>query len=770
MTGAQTVVLLLYSAAIFVGAGLLFVVQPMVGKMVLPLLGGTPAVWSTCMVFFQAALLLGYAYAHAGAAWLGPRRQAILHVAVLALPLLVLPLGVDARLLRTGTANPVLDVLLLLSATVGLPFVVVSASAPLLQKWFASTGHPAAADPYFLYAASNLGSMLALLGYPFLIEPRLQLRTADWFSQTRLWSAGYVTLAVLTIACAIVLWVSGRTTVVPEPADGERDGGALTARDRLRWIALSFVPSSLLLGATTYITMDIAAVPLLWVLPLATYLLTFILVFGRWPLRLHRWTTSLTVPAVLLTIFFMVSELKTQIWMTILWHLLMLLVVALACHGELARRRPSPAHLTEFYLLIAVGGVLGGLFNALVSPVVFNSLAEYPLAMVLACVLVLAAGPRPPRAAPWLAVALPLGVAALAFVLFSDTLSLRFDFSFLTHRAGLGKTVLGTWLQNLENTVNKELIYGPPIVAAFFLRRRPLVLGAALVGILMAAGYVDARKSDQIAQVRSFFGVLKIVRVEGDNGYTELRHGTTIHGRQSLVATRRAEPLAYYHTRGPIAQLYEEMAGHRRPLRTAVIGLGTGTMAAFARPGDVMTIYEIDAHVRDLALHPRFFTYVADARARGATIAIEMGDARLRLEAVRRERPAERYDLILVDAFSSDAIPVHLLTREAIRLYLDALAPDGIIGLHISNRYLRLEPVVAGLAADAGLVGMVIDDPFAAEVEGGIESTLAVVARSPDAFGGLAADVHWTASPLEVDRRVGVWTDDFHSLLSVFKW
>ena len=479
--------------------------------------------------------------------------------------------------------------------------------------------------------------------------------------------------------------------------------------------------------------------------------------------------TWLTTPAVLLTIFFMVSELKTQIWVTILWHLLMLLVVALACHGELARRRPSPAHLTEFYLLIAVGGVLGGLFNALVSPVVFNSLAEYPLAMILACVLVLAAGPRAPRV-PWLAVALPLGVAALAFVLFSDTLSLRLDFSFLTRRAGLGKTVLGTWLQNLENTLNKELIYGPPIIAAFFLRRRPLVLGAALVGVLVAAGYVDARKSDQIHQVRSFFGVLKVARTEGDNGYTELRHGTTIHGRQSLVAARRGEPLAYYHTRGPIAQLYEELAGRRRPLRTAVIGLGTGTMAAFARPGDVMTIYEIDAHVRDLALDPRFFTYVADARARGATVAIEMGDARLRLEAVRRERPAERYDLILVDAFSSDAIPVHLLTREAIRLYLDALAPDGLIGLHISNRYLRLEPVVARLAADAGLGGMVIDDPFAGEVEGGIESTLAVVARSPEAFGGLAADVHWTASPLEVEPRVRVWTDDFHSLLSVFKW
>jgi hypothetical protein len=772
MTGPQTAVLLLYSATIFVGAGLLFVVQPMVGKMVLPLLGGTPAVWSTCMVFFQAALLLGYAYAHAGAAWLGPRRQAVLHVGVLALPLLVLPLGVDARLLRAGTANPVLDVLLLLSTTVGLPFVVVSASAPLLQKWFASTGHPAAADPYFLYAASNLGSMLALVGYPFLIEPRLQLRAADWVSQTRLWSTGYVALAVLTIACAVVLWVSGRTTIVPEPAAGlgEPGGEAPTARDRLRWIALSFVPSSLLLGATTYITMDIAAVPLLWVLPLATYLLTFILAFGRWPLRLHRWTTMLTVPAVLLTIFFMVSELKTQIWMTILWHLVMLLVVALACHGELARRRPAPAHLTEFYLLIAVGGVLGGVFNALVSPLIFNSLAEYPLAMILACILVVAAGPRPGRAPVLAAVALPVGIAALAFVLFSDTLAFRVDFSFVMRRLGLGTTVLGTWLQNLENTVNKELIYGPPIVAAFFLRRRPLVLGAALAGILLAAGYVDARKNDQIHQVRSFFGVLKVTRVEGDNGYTELRHGTTIHGRQSLVPARRAEPMAYYHTRGPIGQLYAELARRGRPLRVAVIGLGTGTMAAYARPGDVMTIYEIDTHVRDLALDPRFFTYVADARARGATIAIEMGDARLRLEAVRRERPAERYDLILVDAFSSDAIPVHLLTREALRLYLDALEPDGILALHISNRYLRLEPVVAHLAEDAGLRGMVIDDPFAGEVEGGIESTLAIVARSPEAFGRLAADVHWTASPLEVEPRVAVWTDDFHSLLSVFKW
>jgi SAM-dependent methyltransferase len=308
------------------------------------------------------------------------------------------------------------------------------------------------------------------------------------------------------------------------------------------------------------------------------------------------------------------------------------------------------------------------------------------------------------------------------------------------------------------------------VVACFFLRRRPLVLGAALVGMLVTSGYVDARKNDQIRQVRSFFGVLSVVRVEGDRGYTELRHGTTIHGRQHLAPARREEPAAYYHRRGPIAQLYAELAQRGPGLRTAVIGLGTGTMAAFARPGDVMTIYEIDGRMRDTALDPAYFTYVADARKRGATIHLEMGDARLRLEAVRRERPDERYDLILMDAFSSDAIPVHLLTREALRLYLDALRPDGVVAFHISNRYLRLEPVVAGLAEDAGLAGLLVEDPYAGEEEDAIESTLAIVALRPEAFGGLTTDVHWTATPLEPSPRVGVWTDDFHSLLSVFKW
>ncbi len=398
--------LLLYSITMFVGATLLFVVQPMVGKMILPLLGGTPAVWSTCMVFFQAALLGGYAYAHASAALLGVRRQMLLHVALLALPLAVLPLAVNPALLRGGDANPVLDVLLLLGISVGLPFLVVSATAPLVQQWFTRTGHPAARDPYFLYAASNLGSMLALLGYPTLIEPTLRLRGDGWLTQTRLWSAGYAALAVLIALCALALWMREEQAVREEPRDGTLaeapseppPGWGLC----LRWIALAFVPSSLLIGSTTYITTDIAAVPLLWVMPLAIYLLTFILAFGRWPARLHRTVVAGMVPVVLVVFFLMLSGFKQRIWITVLWHFLLLFVVALACHGELALTRPPARHLTQFYLLLSVGGVLGGLASALIAPMVFRSLLEYPLVMALGCLgSALGLGARSRKTWPW---------------------------------------------------------------------------------------------------------------------------------------------------------------------------------------------------------------------------------------------------------------------------------------------------------------------------------------------------------------------------------
>jgi len=772
---ALTAVLLLYALTLFAGATLLFVMQPMVGKMILPLLGGTPAVWSTCMVFFQAALLGGYAYAHASAARLPPSRQALLHLVALALPFAVLPLAANPGLLRGGEANPVLDVLTLLSVSVGLPFLVVSATAPLLQNWFTRTGHPAARDPYFLYAASNLGSMLALLGYPTLVEPRLPLRGAGWLTQTTLWSMGYGALVVLTALCALTLWWRPEGAALPTPADAVNApaGPAPGWGRRLHWIALAFVPSSLLLGATTYVTTDLAAVPLLWVLPLAIYLLTFILAFGRWPRALHRAVVAITLPLVLLVIFLMVAALPERIWITVICHFALLFVIALACHGALALDRPAPLHLTEFYLLISVGGVLGGLFNALLAPLVFSSLIEYPLAMVLACVLLrarggrvgLGLGPGALRAA-----ALVLLVAALALVLYSESATLRVDFSFLARVLEWSSARVGEWLDPIERPVNKALIYGPPLVlAGLLLRRRPLHLGLALTAVLLVAGFVDARNSEQIRQSRSFFGVLHITRDRDEKGYAELRHGTTLHGRQSLEPARRAEPLSYYPRKGPIGQLFVELDRRLTTVRMAVIGLGTGTLAAYARPGDRVTFYEIDRLVRDVAFDPRYFTYAVDARDRGVSLRLELGDARIRLDAVRRERPEERYDVILVDAFTSDAIPVHLVTREALRLYFDMLSPRGILALHISNRYLRLEPVVANLAEDGGYARL-LQHGDTGDIRGGVEASWALLARRPEDFGAMASDSRWTEAPLDPERAVGTWTDDFHNLLSIFKW
>ena len=771
-----TAVLLLYALTLFAGATLLFVMQPMVGKMILPLLGGTPAVWSTCLVFFQAALLGGYAYAHASTTRLRPSRQALLHLIVLAVPLAVLPLAVNPRLLRGGEANQVLDVLTLLSVSVGLPFLVVSATAPLLQQWFTRTGHPAARDPYFLYAASNLGSMLALLGYPTLVEPRLPLQGPGWLTQTTLWSTGYGVLALLTALCALTLWWKPAGATPPAPPQGPDDAADAPTEPgpgwprRLHWIALAFVPSSLLLGATTYITTDLAAVPLLWVLPLAIYLLTFILAFGRWPRVLHRVVVAITLPLVLLLIFLMVSALPERIWITVLWHFGLLFVIALACHGALALDRPAPRHLTEFYLLISVGGVLGGLFNALLAPLVFSSLIEYPLVMVLACVLLHAGrggaglGPGALRAAVSV-----LLVAALALVLYSESATLRVDFSFLARVLEWSSARVGDWLDPIERPLNKLLIYGPPLGLAWLLRRRPLHLGLALAAVLLVAGFVDARNSDQIRQSRSFFGVLRISRDRDEKGYTELRHGTTLHGRQSLEPSRRAEPLSYYQRKGPIGQLFVELDRRPGAVRMAVIGLGTGTLAAYARPADRVTFYEIDRLVRDVAFDPRYFTYAVDARDRGASLRMELGDARIRLDAVRRDRPEERYDVILVDAFTSDAIPVHLLTREALRLYFDMLGPRGIIALHISNRYLRLEPVVANLAED-GRYARLLQHGDTGDVRGGVEASWVLLARRPEDFGEMASDSRWTVATLDPEPRVGTWTDDFHNLLSVFKW
>jgi hypothetical protein len=672
-----------YTLAIFTGAFLLFLVQPMFSKMVLPLLGGTPAVWNTCLLFFQTALLAGYLYAHLSARWLRPGRQAALHLLVLAAALLTLPITIGDRWATPGTTHPTLWLLALLTASLGLPFFVLSGSGPLLQKWFSHSRHPDAQNPYFLYAASNLGSMVALLSYPVLVEPRLRLG-----EQSRLWTLGFALLLALTVLCAGLLWRGrdgasvGVADVVGAAGGAGAAESAITIRRRVRWVLLAFAASSLLLGVTTYITTDIAAVPLLWAIPLALYLLTFVLVFARRQLVPHRLAVRaqpwLVVPAVLL----MVWGVRTAATPTFLLHLAAFFVTALVCHGELARDRPPARRLTEFYLLLSLGGALGGAFNTLAAPQLFHSIAEYPLVLALACV-------------------------------------------------------------------------------AF--REQPVRFGLGL-GALLAVGLALRPGPDEVLfRDRTFFGTHRVVVRDGGAVHA-LMHGTTLHGTQRQEPARRLEITTYYHREGPLGQIFEVLRSRTPAGRVGVVGLGTGSMACYGTAGEAWTFFEIDPVVERIAREPHLFTFLRDC---APEVDVVLGDARLTLA----RRPPGEFDLLVIDAFNSDAIPVHLLTRESLALYLDRLAPGGLLALHVTNRHLELEPVLAGLQWSLGAAALYTWQRPRPNDEGASSASAAmwgVFAREPEDLGELAADPRWRAPVLEAGVRV--WTDDFANLLAVFRW
>jgi hypothetical protein len=764
--------LLVYALTLFLSALLLFLVQPLIGKLIVPLLGGSPAVWDACMVFFQATLLAGYAYAHYSANWLGERRQAPAHLAVLLLPAAVLPLGVSPGLVPSGGGNPIAGLLLLLLASAGLPFFAVAATAPLLQRWFANTSHPAAKDPYFLYAASNAGSMLALLGYPIVVEPRLTL------SQQRMaWSIGYGVLVGLLAVCALLF----RTSPVPANDKGlvtppAGDDEPIPLRRALRWVALAFVPSSLMLGATTYITTDIAAIPLLWVLPLALYLLSFILVFSRMMARVHRFAVLGLPVLLLLLVFLMVSHFQARMWTVILVHLVTLLVVATVCHGELAEDRPPARRLTQFYLLMSLGGVLGGLFNVLLAPLLFTSTAEYPLALVAAALLMprlrAADGPARPLTR-WLDFLLPagLGLLLLGFTLVCYGRQ-------LPAVSGLMATVV-TALGGRSGLNPASLMsifcYAPPIMLIYVLVERPVRFGLAVAAVFLVCSLPEEFDGTMLYRDRSFFGVLTVTGgydpsgKDGNHSSHRLYHGNTLHGKQ-FDDELSSEPTTYYSRTGPIGRLIGVLPGQSSPRDVAVVGLGTGTMAAYARPGDHFTFYEIDRAVKALSFdQDRYFTYVADAKRLGAEVDIVLGDARLSLDRERREGSSRKYDLIVVDAFSSDAIPVHLMTRQALRIYRARLKDDGVIAFHTSNKYLALEPVVGNVSTAEGMACLMMSDDDAGSTEvGRVPSTWVMVAGREKCFGTLVDDPHWMRPPH--NARVGVWTDDYSNLLRVFDW
>jgi hypothetical protein len=573
----------LYAATLFLSALLVFSVQPMFAKMVLPRLGGSSGVWNTAMVFFQAALLAGYAYAHAAARLLAPRRQVLLHGAVLLVAFVALPVGMAAGWTAPGTHDPILWLLGLMAVSVGLPFFAIAATAPLMQRWFAYSDHSAAADPYFLYGASNLGSLLALLGYPVVMEPLLKLEGQSW-----VWTSGYALLLVMIAACGLPLWRHrGRAIADALPRHETRRTGPVAWSRRLHWLLLAFAPSSLLLGVTAHITADVAAAPLLWVIPLALYLLTFVFVFARRPILKHAWMVR--IQPMLLVPFAIVLSFDISVWwFTLALHLTVFFVTTMVCHGELAKRRPEASHLTEFYLWMSLGGVMGGIVVAIVAPTLFDSVYEYPLALILACMLRPMLDTGGGRFAKWVDFALPV---ALFIAIAVPTMAIE---------NGL------PW----ANPLAAYFTYIAVGIFAFGSQNRPLRFGLGIAAIALALSAIHG-SAESLARERSFYGIYKVSSKEAGQ-FTVLRHGTTLHGAQHTDPALRREPLTYFSREGPLGQMFAALEGTDRLWRVGAVGLGAGTAACYRQPGQTWTFYEIDPVVERLARDTRYFHYLSD--------------------------------------------------------------------------------------------------------------------------------------------------------------
>lgn len=741
----------LFSAAVFMSAFLLFLVQPMVGRMLLPLFGGAAAVWNTCLVFYQALLLLGYLHAHALSRRVRLERQWLVHGAILLMVLLTLPLRLSRHATGLDSWSPAAAVLWRLLTSVGPAFFALAGTGTLLQSWFSRSDHPSASDPYFLYAMSNLGSMLALLSYPFFVEPRLGLA-----AQSRGWAWSFIVLVGLTTLCGWLVAGSERgETAMATTAQAEARS-ALPWRRRLEWAGLVFVPTSLMMGGTLYLTTDIAPVPLLWIGPLSLYLLGYILAFARLPRVIVGVAGALAGPTVIVLLFFLLSEMRYPTWAAFALHLGALFLVAVTWLGKLTATRPARAYLTEFYLWISVGGMLAGIFNALLAPLLFKTAAEYLLVLIVAVSLMHSVRRRPGAPEARLsAKALVTEAAAAAVVAWLCTWLLSTPWP-LTR---LDLTALGNLIDFPRWRVTTLLTYAIPIGLCLlcYLLGRTIAFALGLAAVAWVCTVENEAGQHFVRRERSFFAVLAVTDdPEGDCRH--LLNGRTPHGRQFLDPARRATPLAFYLEEGPVGDLFRELHRSGRGGDVAVIGLGTGTIASYGTPGQRMTFYEIDPAVVRIARDPSLFTYVSDSKA---AVEIVLGDARLKLA----DAAAGRYDLIAVDAFSSDAIPTHLLTREALALYLEKLAPRGLIAIHISNRYVDLAGLTARLAADSGLA-MRVHTWGGGDGCGRFSTRWVVMARGEEELGELATA--W--QPVTVPADAPVWTDEYSNLAALLSF
>lgn len=731
----ETAVLLAFAGTLFVSALLLFSVEPMFARLVLPKLGGSPSVWAVSLCFFQAALLAGYLYAHALNRYLTSRAALLAHLALLSAVGFALPIAIPVSFVDPPTDGAYLWLFGLLAAGVGLPFFAISATAPLLQAWFARTGGRHAADPYFLYGASNLGSLVALLAYPLAIEPALGLR-----AQGAVWSLGFSVLTVLIAFCGLPLLRAREPMTLAAAAPVSRvDAAAPDWRARLGWIALAFLPSGAVVAVTTYITTDVASAPFLWVGPLALYLATFIVVFRERLAFDYRLLTE-GLPVALLGVV-----LTQGMLVSLLFALVAFFIAALLCHRELYLRRPGAARLTEFYIWMSVGGVLGGIFSALVAPQVFSTVFEFPLLMLLA--LLFRPGVLIGREAPlsWRRLA---GVAA-AMIGFIAGYKLAVHLGFLPADAIYRIALIGA------------LIAGLVVIRKWPEHRTALVLA------MITAAALNPTDLRTVALERSFFGVHRVM-LSDDGKLRLLLHGTTTHGARRLVddagkAVVEPIPATYYEKGAPMARAVAivrgTVAGRGTPMRVGVVGLGAGSLACHARPSEDWRYFEIDPVVARLARDPKHFDFLARCLPKAD---IEIGDARL---TVARQSDG-RFDLLVVDAFSSDSIPVHLLTTEALRMFADKIRSDGLLVLHTSNRNLDLAPAVAStIAAVPGLSAAIVDDPRPRRGYDSTPSQAVFVARYGAA---LAAVLREPGARMLEGGTVRPWTDDYADVLGAF--
>ena len=730
---------ILFAVAIFTSAALVFVVQPMVTKLVLPMLGGSPAVWNTAMVFFQTALLAGYGYAHLLQRVGSIKLQVGIHLALLLVAALFLPLSVNGLLGDPDPAAPIMWLLATLTLSVGAPFAILSATAPLLQAWYARVraGHADGQNPYVLYAASNLGSFLALLSYPILIEPLATLSGQRWG-----WSGGYVAFMLMVVALAFTVW-RRRLDQTAEPAQLEASA-PISWREKGILVLLAAAPSSLMLGVTSHLSTDVASAPFLWVLPLALYLLTFVIAFQNrpWiPLNVTLIIQGATGAIVVLIVAFRSANWSLAFGL----HLTAFFFAALMCHQLLASRRPPPDRLTEFYLLMSLGGVVGGAFTALLAPVIFNMVWEYPLVLVLVGL-----------ARPWGRGRLSgthTGTLFAAAVVAASPVLLSI---WLNANDGARGWFYANFPLGMDQLAMVMLM--PAAICAFLLRDRALLFTAILLMITLSAQWI-ARGYDWSYSERSFFGVMRVAnapdpRLGGD--VHVLMHGTTLHGAQARDDRFDCVPTLYYAAATPIGQA-ATMVGRRGPARIGVVGQGSGAMATYKRTEDTMTFFEIDPMVDRLSRDPQWFSYISDCAS--GPINTVLGDARLTLA---KETPGS-YDLLIIDAFSSDAVPTHLLTVEAIEGYLTMLKPNGVVLLHLSNRNLDITmPAVAAAQAlgKPSLHQLYYESDNTPEMA---EASTEALILSPTAEGlrDFMADQRWNTPARTAVRP---WTDDYVNL------